>query len=44
MTEIDKAYEKVDKETTKSFEIKRENLKKEEEDLKEKLKTEVTKY
>ena len=41
--EIDKAYEKVDKETTKSYEIKREKLKKEEEDLKEKLKTEVTK-
>ena len=41
--EIDKAYEKVDKETTKSLEIKREKLKKEKEDLKEKLKTEVTK-
>ena len=43
MIEIDKAYEKVDKETTKSYENKREILKKEEEDLKEKLKTEVTK-
>ena len=43
MSEIDKAYEKVDKETTKFYEIKREKLKKEEEDLKEKLKTEVTK-
>ena len=43
MTEIDKTYEKVEKETTKSFEVKREKLKKEEDDLKEKLKTEVTK-
>ena len=43
MIEIDKAYEKVDKETTKSYEIKREKLKKEEEDLKEQLRTEVTK-
>jgi len=41
--EINKAYEKVDKETTKSYELKRDKLKKEEEDLKEKLKTEVTK-
>ena len=29
MTEIDKTYEKVEKETTKSFEVKREKLKKE---------------
>ena len=43
MTEIDKAYIKVDDETTKSFESKRKKLKKEEDDLKEKLKTEVTK-
>ena len=43
MTEIDKAYTKVDDETTKSFESKRKQLKKEEDDLKEKLKTEVTK-
>ena len=43
MTEIDKAYDKVDKETTKSYEIKREKLKKEENDLKDKLKNNVTK-
>ena len=43
MTEIDKTYDKVDKETTKSYEIKREKLKQEENELKEKLKTEVTK-
>ena len=43
MIEIDKTYERVDKETTKSYELKRENLNKEEKDLKEKLKTEVTK-
>ena len=43
ITEIDKRYEKVDKETTKSYEIKRENLIKEEKELKEKLKNEVTK-
>ena len=43
MIEIDKTYERVDKETTKSFELRREKLKKEENDLKEKLKTEVTK-
>ena len=43
MLEIDKTYEKVDKETTISYTIKREKLNKEEEDLKEKLKTEVTK-
>ena len=43
ITEINKAYEKVDKETTESYKIKKENLEKEEKDLKEKLKTEVTK-
>ena len=43
MSEIDKTYEKVDRETTQSYEIRREKLKKEEDDLKEKLKTEVTK-
>ena len=43
MSEIDKTYEKIDKEVTNSYEIKREKLKKEEDDLKEKLKTEVTK-
>ena len=43
MTEIDKRYFKVDEEATKSFERRREKLKKEEDDLKEKLKTEVTK-
>ena len=43
MIEIDKRYEKIDNEVTKSYEIKIEKLKKEEEDLKEKLKTEVTK-
>ena len=43
MTEIDKTYDKVDKETTKYFEMKRDKLNKEEENLKEKLKIEVTK-
>ena len=43
MTEIDKRYFKVDEEATKSFERRREKLKKEEDGLKEKLKTEVTK-
>ena len=43
MIEIDKRYEKVDNEVTKSYKIKLEKLKKEEDDLKEKLKTEVTK-
>ena len=41
--QIDEAYEKVDKETTKSYEIKHEKLIKEENELKEKLKNEVTK-
>ena len=43
MIEIDKRYEKVDNEVTKSYKIKIEKLKKEEEDLKEQLRTEVTK-
>ena len=43
MNEIDNAYKKVGKETTKVYELKREKLNKEESDLKEKLKTEVTK-
>ena len=43
MIKIDKAYEKVDNETTKSFKLKRDKLNKEEEDLKDKLKLEVTK-
>ena len=43
MSEIDKAYEKVDKETTNYYELKREKLKQEGEDLKETLKTETTK-
>ena len=43
MIKIDKTYEKVDDDTTKSFEAKRAKLKQEEEKLKEKLKTEVTK-
>ena len=43
MLEIDKAYEKVDKETTIAYQLKREKLNEEEENLKEKLKTEVTK-
>ena len=43
ITEINKAYEKVDKETTASYENKRKKLLLEENDLKEKLKTEVTK-
>ena len=38
MTEIDKTYEKVEKEITKLYEIKREKFKKEEDDLKDKLK------
>ena len=43
MSVINNTYEKVDKETTESYQLKREKLKKEEEDLKEKLKSEVTK-
>ena len=43
MRKIDEEYIKVEKETTASFELKREKLNKEESDLKEKLKTEVTK-
>ena len=43
MIKIDETYDKVDKETTKSFEEKRELLNLEEESLKDKLKNEVTK-
>ena len=43
MKAIVQTFEKVQMETTKSYELKKEKLKKEEEDLKEKLKNEVTK-
>ena len=43
MIEIDKTYENIDNQVTKSYKIKIEKLIKEENDLKEKLKTEVTK-
>ena len=43
MLAIDKEYERVNDEATKSYKIKREKLDKEEEDLKDKLKNEVTK-
>ena len=43
MLKIDKLYDKVDNEVTKSYEIKHENLIKEETELKDKLKNEVTK-
>ena len=43
LKEIDKRYEKVDKETTESFQRKRELLDTEEENLKDNLKNEVTK-
>ena len=43
MIKIDEAYDKVDKETTKSFEAKRALLNQKEESLKDKLKNEVTK-
>ena len=43
MMAIDKEYERVNDETTKSFNSKREKLKQDEEDLKDKLKNEVTK-
>ena len=43
MIEIDKLYDKIDKEITKSYEIKHEKLIKEENELKDKLKNEVTK-
>ena len=43
MSEIDKQYEIADTKATQSFELKIKKLKKEEEDLKEELKTEVTK-
>ena len=40
MVKIDKLYDKVDNEVTKSYEIKHENLIKEETELKDKLKKE----
>ena len=40
---INKLYEKIDSEVTKSYQTKHENLLKEEENLKQILKTEVTK-
>ena len=43
LIKIDNSYEKVDKEVTKSYEIKHEKLIKEENELKDKLKNEVTK-
>ena len=43
MIEIDKLYVKIDKEVTDSYKIKYEKLVKEENELKDKLKNEVTK-
>ena len=43
MIKIDKAYEKAENKTTNSFKLKRDKLNKQEEDLKDKLKNEVTK-
>ena len=43
MAQIDQTYEKVNNDTTKAFELKRKKLNEEEENMKEKLKTEVTK-
>ena len=43
MIAIDKEYERVNDETTKSYDSKRKKLKQEEEDLKDRLKNEVTK-
>jgi biopolymer transport protein ExbB/TolQ len=43
ITKIDTLYDQVNKETTKSFELKHEQLTKEENELKEKLQNEVTK-
>ena len=43
ITKIDTLYDQVNKETTKSFELKHEQLIKEENELKEKLQNEVTK-
>ena len=40
---IDKSYEKINNEVTKSYELKHEKLTKEENELKDKLKNEVTK-
>ena len=42
MIAIDKEYERVNDETTESYKLKREKLNKEEEDLKDNLKNEVT--
>ena len=42
--EIDKIYEKVDNDITKAYILKREKLIKEENDIKEELKTKVTKF
>ena len=43
ISKVDNLYEKVNKETTMSYELKHEKLLKEEKDLKEKLQNEVTK-
>ena len=43
INEINISYDKIEKETSKSFELKHEKLLKEEEDIKDKLQTEVTK-
>ena len=43
IAEIDKLYEKVNNEVTKSYELKHEKLNKDENDLKDKLQNEVTK-
>ena len=43
MIAIDKEYERLDEETTKSYNLKREKLNKDEEELKDRLKNEVTK-
>ena len=43
MIAIDKEYERVNDETTKSYDSKRKKLKQDEEDLKDRLKNEVTK-
>ena len=43
INEINISYDNMEKETTKSFELKHEKLLKEEKDIKDKLQTEVTK-
>ena len=43
MIAIDKEYERLDEETTKSYNLKREKLNKDEEELKDRLQNEVTK-